>query len=470
MAGWMRARTWRQALATPVAMALLVAGLAQAREAPQPTGVVGVDAAQLDPQYWVGRQRQADTVVLPAANIAAQNQRLLAQDHSTRDIATLPAALTRRQVGDWIGALSSRPSRTLFDAQGREIGAQTIDGFMASLALGAIPASQPTRYGLVVARAPLRTFPTGMRTFSGRDDTDIDRFQESAFFPGTPVAIVHQSRDGEWWFVVGDLYAAWIQKRHVAEGDRVQVLGYARKVPYLVVTGAKVHTTHTPDEPRVSELQLDMGVRVPWLRDWPGTRGVNGQAAYASYVIELPVRGDDGRLAIVPALLPRTADVSPDYLPLTRANVLRQGFKFLGERYGWGHDYDARDCSGFASEVYRSMGVTLPRNTRDQGVSPVLNRIPLTDADDAGKRARIAGALQVGDLVYIPGHVMMVIGHDKGMPYVIHDTNGGSWLGADGTLVSGHLNGVSVTPLTPMRFNENQSYIDRITNIQRIRP
>ena len=43
---------------------------------------------------------------------------------------------------------------------------------------------------------------------------------------------------------------------------------------------------------------------------------------------------------------------------------------FLGERYGWGHRYNGRDCSGFVSEVYQSMGVQLPRNTSDQSVSP----------------------------------------------------------------------------------------------------
>jgi len=182
------------------------------------------------------------------------------------------------------------------------------------------------------------------------------------------------------------------------------------------------------------------------------------------------VRSDDGSLRIVPALLPRTADVSPDYLPLTRANLIRQAFKFLGERYGWGHSYDTRDCSGFVSEVYRSFGVLLPRNTRDQAVSPALNRLAFGAADGRDKRMDAVADLQVGDLVYIPGHVMMVIGHDNGMPYVIHDTNGGSWLGADGKPVSGHLNGVSVTPLTPLRFNATQTYVDRITNIQRIRP
>src|SRR3546814_12251163 len=81
-----------------------------------------------------------------------------------------------------------------------------------------------------------------------------------------------------------------------------------------------------------------------------------------------------------------------------------------------------------------------------------------------------ASGLQVGDLVYIPGHVMMVIGHDNGMPYVIHDTNGGSWLGPDGTLVRGRLNGVSVTPLTPLRSHATQTYLHRTTHTPRHPP
>jgi cell wall-associated NlpC family hydrolase len=443
---------------------------ADARVAPQPTGVIGVDTTQLTPDYWVGRQRQADRVILDRGAIASQNRKLQQQDPSLHDVEGLPAELDGAQVREWIEDLSSRPSKALYDDQGKPVAKKTLDGLMDALNLKAIPKTQKARYGLVVRRADLRTFPTTTRVFSSVDDTDIDRFQESAFFPGTPVAIVHESRDRKWWFVVGNLYAAWIEKQAVAEGSKTQVFSYTRKVPYLVVTGAHERTAFTPDLPAVSNLQLDMGVRVPVLRDWPGTKTVNGQAAYTSHVVELPVRNGDGNLRIVPALLPRTADVAPDYLPLTRANLIRQAFKFLGERYGWGHSYGTRDCSGFVSEVYRSFGVLLPRNTRDQGVSPALNRLAFDAADSRDKRMDAVADLQVGDLVYIPGHVMMVIGHDNGMPYVIHDTNGGSWLGPDGKLVSGHLNGVSVTPLTPLRFNASQTYVDRITNIQRIRP
>ena len=141
----------------------------------------------------------------------------------------------------------------------------------------------------------------------------------------------------------------------------------------------------------------------------------------------------------------------------------------LGERYGWGHDYDTRDCSGFVSEIYRSFGVLLPRNTSAQAVSPALDRLPFTDKVGKAARDRAVTDLQVGDLVYIPGHVMMAIGHVDGRTWVIHDTAGGSWFGADGKRVQAHLNGVSVTPLEPMMASDTVRYIDRITNIQRLR-
>ena len=46
---------------------------------------------------------------------------------------------------------------------------------------------------------------------------------------------------------------------------------------------------------------------------------------------------------------------------------------------------------------------------------------------------RCCATFEIGDLVYIPGHVMMVIGHENGMPYVIHDTTGISYRDGDGS-------------------------------------
>ena len=447
---------------------------APARQAPAtlavpPSGVLGVGEAQLTPAFWIGLQAQPDRVILDPAAIAAQNAKLLQLDPSMHDLRALPPTLDRDRVLGWIKPLSTLPTHPLYGVHGKPVSAATLQAVADNAALGAIPAQQKTRYGLVVRRAALRGLPTTLRVFSDDDETDIDRFQETAEFPGTPVVIAHTSADGQWLFVVSPRYAAWTEKENVAEGSAAQVFGYADKKPYRVVTGASVRTVFTREQPALSQLQLDMGTRVPLLTDLPPDQPVNGQAPYTSHVLELPLRDAAGKLQFAPALLQKNTDTAADYLPLTRANLIRQAFKFLGERYGWGHAYDGRDCSGFVSDVYRSMGVQMPRNTSKQAISPALAHRVFTDKDSRQERIAAAYALQTGDLVYIPGHVMMVLGQFNGQPYVIHDVGGMSYRKADGSKARIKLNAVSVTPLLPLLFNDRQTFVDRMTSIVRIR-
>ncbi len=455
-----------------LALVLGLAALGVQGSVPQPGNdhdVPGIRPDHLTAEYWVRRLDQPHRAVLDTDAVAAQNARMRAQDKALHDLEALPAELDGTRVRGWIEGLATRPSRAMYDERGERVRDARFDAILENRALDAVPARQPVRYGMVVRRADLRAFPTSLRVFNSPDDHDIDRFQESALFPGTPVVVAHASADGEWLFVVSETYAAWIEARHVALGGRDAVLAYGRRAPYLVVTGATARTVFTPEAPAVSDVQLEMGVRVPLRADWPGDTPVNGQHPFASHVVELPVRRDDGTLDFAPALVPRSADVATDYLPLTDANVIRQGFKFLGERYGWGHSYNARDCSGFVSEIYRSMGVLMPRNTRDQSVSPALDTLSFEGLDHA-RRLELLRDTRVGDLVYIPGHVMMVIGHEDGMPYVIHDTSGMTYRRDDGSLRRLALNGVVVTPVLPMLSDADTPTVDRITTIQRMRP
>jgi (2Fe-2S) ferredoxin len=452
-----------------LAALLALPPLAPAQDASVSTRL-GIRAAQLDAGYWITRQRAPDHVLLDRDAVATLNVALQASEPSLHDIEALPPTLEAQQVRAWVEAISVEPRRTLYDANGGMDSQRAVDRLMASLALKSIPQTQVTRYGMVVRRADLRRFPSRLRVFHAPGDTDIDRFQETALFPGTPVAIVHESRDRAWYFVVSPNYAAWIEKQHIAKGDRQVVFEYGRRSPFAVVTGATVRTVHTPEKPQVSGLQLDMGVRMPLLVDWPDDKPVNGQHPGYAWVVQLPIRTDAGALDFSPALLPRSVDVSDDYLTLTRVNLLQQAFKFLGERYGWGHDYGARDCSGFVAEVYRSFGLHLPRNTGDQAGASALNRIALDAGMGHDDRLGLLRESQVGDLLYIPGHVMMVIGHEADTTWIIHDIHGMHLRGDDGSVQRLLLNGVVVTPLAPMLAADGSPIVDHITAIQRIRP
>lgn len=432
--------------------------------------IVGAGDAHLSPEFWVAKLERPDRVVFDRASIEAQNAALMQSDPSMHDLKTMPTNLDRQRIRDWINELAGEPAEPLYDAAGRTIPAGQLDGIVENRNMDGLAEQPTTRFGLVVRRADLRAFPTRQRVYRSPDSTDIDRFQETALFPGTPVAVVHESRDGNWYFVVSPRYAAWVEKTVIALGPRDEVLEYQDKTPYRIVTGSKVETVFTPEQTALSELELDMGVRVPVAAKWAADAPVNGQHPYNAHVIELPVRTADGNLLLAPALVQRNAATAGDYLPLTQANIIRQGFKFLGERYGWGHSYNGRDCSGFVSEVYRSMGIQMPRNTSDQSVSPGLQKHLFSETDDSDARMAAAHSLEVGDLVYIPGHVMMVIGQLDGEPWVIHDTTGVSYRQAEGETVRIKLNAVSVTPFLPLRFNDEERYVDRMTSIVRVAP
>jgi len=424
----------------------------------------------MTPEFWTARLADADELLADQASIAAQNERLRALDPAVRSLESLPDTITGDQVRTWINALSRRPTQQLYDGHGAEVTPAELDALADALALDAVPTTQPTRLGLVTHRASLRTFPTARQVFNQRGDTDLDRFQESAFFPGTPVAVVHRDRSGDWAFVVGEFYAAWMAAEAVAIGERSVVLGYGRREPSLIVTGPQVRTMPSPAEPTLSELVLDMGVRVPLLPDQPADAPPNDAGSAEAYLIELPVRTPDGGLRIATSMLPRSSDVGAAPLEYTRGVLIRQAFKFLGERYGWGHAHGARDCSGFVSEVYRSVGIELPRNSQDQAASEAFDRLVFDANVDRAARTAALRRLQAGDLVYTPGHVMMVLGQTREGPWVIHDTNRPSMRDADGALRPLPANGVVVTPLLPLDFGPDGGLVDAVTAVQRIHP
>lgn len=162
-----------------------------------PSGVVGMRDAYFSPEFWVARLRAPDQVLLQRDAIDARNLRLLREDKSMHELAAMPMALAGQQVRAWIEDLASPPTRALWDETGKPAEAETLTWAFHNRALDTIPASQPTRFGMALRRTALRTFPTALRVFNREGETDIDRFQESALFPGDPLVIAHTGADGQ---------------------------------------------------------------------------------------------------------------------------------------------------------------------------------------------------------------------------------------------------------------------------------
>ena len=124
-----------------------------------PHAVVGVQQKQLQPEFWIARESNASKIVLDSRAIAAQNARLVQLDPSVHDLEKIPQALTAADVRSWIERLSQYPDEDMFDGAGRRLERSDFDALMHGIALESVSENQRARYGLVVRRADLRTFP-----------------------------------------------------------------------------------------------------------------------------------------------------------------------------------------------------------------------------------------------------------------------------------------------------------------------
>ncbi len=419
--------------------------------------------------FWIERSRGLDEVLADEKRIAELRRDALKNDERLVDLAAFPDELPASAVSDRIRAISTPPSETLFYPDGNEISDDDYSRYAKNLNLDELSDPVSIRFGMVLRRAAMRTWPTLDTAIRTTETQDLDRFQENGLFPADTLAILHESRDGQWYFAQSYNYAAWVRKDMVVIGDREGIFRFRDASDFIIVAGNKVTTNYNPEEPALSELQLDMGVRLPLLRDDAIKGHIGGQHPQSSHAVSLPVRGDGDRLAFRTALIARNQDVSIGYMPYTRRNILHQAFKFLGERYGWGHAYNARDCSGLVMEVFKTFGIPLPRNAGQQRDSEIgHNRRISPDCSASQKLAMLAEA-DVGDLLYSPGHVMLYLGEVDGEPWAIHSLFGAGWIDEDGAFQEGVLNGVTATPIRQVYASASATYFDELQSIKQIR-
>jgi hypothetical protein len=432
------------------------------------SNIPDVTPHQLNAQYWQAKLVSDEVMSMNNSQVNAFNQHLFANNqHMVRPLET-PTSLDKKSLNKKITSISSVPSSARFYADGSQLSKSHFQPYLDNTNTKAIKDSNPVQFGLVVKRSALRTFPTLDKVFNKSMDLDLDRFQETAVFPGEAVAILHQSADQAWYLVQNYNYMAWVKQDAIAIGDKQQIKKFVDNQNFLLVTGAKVFTSYVPSESRISQVQLDMGVKLPLLSEAKQHPELYGQSTVASYEVELPVRNDDGSLSIQTALIGRTQDVHLGYLDYTPQNIIAQGFKFLGERYGWGHDFNGRDCTGFVGEIYKTFGIYMPRNSGQQGKGEYGTNFRFDKNSDLANKLAVIEQLQIGDLIYIPGHVMMYLGKENGQPFVIHDVKGLAYWTPEGEYYSGVLNAVSVTPLIKLQLNKQTTYLDKIYNIKRI--
>ena len=280
-----------------------------------------------------------------------------------------------------------------------------------------IPEEINVKFGFTTKRMTIRLFPTEDRVFEKTSDRYYDSMIFSECMPYMPVAILHESTDGKYLYAVFDSYAAWVRKDAVAIcKDRADWQARQNPGQWLVVTGREIRLGNDPYSSKTSNLVLPMGTKMELVPADKAPKSTHQRTTYGDYVVKVPTRGNDGEIKDEYVLIPVSDDVNVGYLPLTSANIVRQAFKRLGDRYGWAGDLQANDCTGITREIYRCFGVLMPRvgQSNVNGVYKVnMSKM------NSKQKLEVIEKLAPGSLISMPGHMMIYLGTVDGKPFVI---------------------------------------------------
>ena len=321
----------------------------------------------------------------------------------------------------------------LWGANLRPIDAKRREAISDEADLGSFPSM--LRCAIIVSDTDCRVFPTELPAFGDPDAAGegfpFDYMQNSRFRVGTPVLVRHESRGGGWLFVEGAHFSGWVKRRDAAFAGVGFMRGYDTGDMAAIVSDG----TALRDSRGRFLAQADVGSLFP----------VAGRAG-DSLVLNVPLRGGDGRARVGRAVVPRS-DAAEFPLAFNAANVARLADALRGSAYGWGGLFGGRDCSQFLQELYLPFGIPLPRNSAAQ-----REAFPSFDVSRLSPEDKLSAVRSLGTpfrtLLALRGHIGVYVGTRGGVPLMMHC----SWGvpldegGAGGRLLFG---GVVITSLRP---------------------
>jgi len=363
--------------------------------------IPGVLREMLSPEYWIFRCEDKEVFQRePCNNWFSQSGKLyeLSKDKSFEVIIPLPTAAK------------------LYDACGELLDDKRWDEIVTSSTVRALSATP----GFAVEVTDLRRWATPTQAFRTPVCRDFDQFQDTTLHTFEPVIVVGESVDQQWFYVYTTTYRGFVQKESIATTSWETFERYQSPMSFAVVT--KPHSQTQQNEPTVPSSSLEFAAMLPLAEPVDAMEAVPNhqrRGGIGTTSVLLPVRNRSGELEVHPAIVQNT-DVHIGWLSFTRENCIQMAFTLLHERYGWGGRLGLHDCSSFIMDIYRTMGVQLPRDAGCQEQTVPI-RVSFPDDLSVTHRREWLSQLHPGDVLFMTGHVMLYLGLIDGRPYVIHD-------------------------------------------------
>lgn len=377
-----------------------------------PLLLTSVTPEQLNADYWIDRLPDPDKILKTPEELEILNEDTHAMVRDQIDIFKMPL---KREGGGVRKLLELQyntiKGRILFAVDDSYIPKSLFEQEIKPvMRWEKVPDQIQIRWGAAVRPASIRALPTDVKMLEEKGDIEFDQLQFTLIKLWTPVALLHESSDGKWYFIQAPYTRGWVKSKNIALfPTRDELKKYVRSKSFLVVTGENI--------PIFPASDLQSAVQTPSM----GTFLPIASETSEAYLVWLPNRAPNGNVVLGKGYV-RKSDVSVGFLPFTQRNIIRQAFKMLGARYGWGGSYNGRDCSGFTQDVFLTLGVDMPRGSKEQGFTGTQLGWFNYKEDAEAKTEALRSAMPGITIMRLPKHQMLYLGQVNEQFYVIHST------------------------------------------------
>ena len=404
------------------------------------------------PEFWIKKIKNPTNLLLTPGKIQKMNEEnLKRKDLLLFRIKDLKEDWTREEIlsllkRDWEDFGEAKEVR--YGKKGAPLRESYWTELKNKLNQDSIKESNRMLYALVVKRTDIRVFPTDEPSLSSPNNEEFDRFQHSSISSGSPIGIYHFSKDNEWAYVQTSFIRGWIHTKDLAiANEKHEVTDYEEAQDRLVVIGNFINVFGDSSLQKIVFL-AQMGDIFPLLST-PGETNITN----SFYIIQIPSNDANGQLIFRKGYIRADEDVRRGFLPYTQENVARQSFKMLNHPYDWGDRLGGRDCSRFIMDLFKTFGILMPRNSREQANVGI----------DLGKS--LNQAIPLATILRVPGHIMLYLGNNKGKYYIIHSILGTQDIGKSGIILE-KIGKVVVSDLSLGRSGPHGSLLNRLTGIR----
>ena len=427
-----------------IAIILIVAASASAQDVQHfkhaENTLPGVEPEMMRPEYWINLMDDPDGIVMNADEIDTFNKQLRSKkvsfperfgkpDPLEKDFGTtllkglimnplkpldLPATISGDSLKSWIGYnVNFLNSRDFYDNRNVTYTAEMKRELIEKMNIGAIPDSITRRYGLIVNHSNSRYFPTDFPGFS-ETKWELDFFQATGVLIGSPVTVLHQSKDGDFYFVETEIVRGWINAKNIAIGDRDYIRSITDSQSFLMSASDKI-PVYADKEHSIFSRHLYFSATMPLIGSHK-----------SGYVVIMPYRQQDGSLAVMNGFVRPDADIHVGYLPYTKRNVITQLFKLLNKPYGWGDQDNKRSCAGTMRVLIRCFGLKTGRHPSFLLSAPDTQTFIDPRLSTEEKLVEAAKIEPFVTMAGSPGHVVLYMGKGlNGKQYFMHQAGWG---------------------------------------------